>query len=261
MQHSSSSMRLKNICICLTIATFSAISSAATGLSVSAAADRPAIIAGEPLFITLTITNSSGSQVYIRTDSYAFDRVITGPNGVPSRLAMETPPPDYGYFPQALAPGTEKTIRFVATEIAKLRRPGGYQMSITYAPLHISAALRFVIEPYDEAALRARAEELSTGANASDEQGKLNENALIAMDRDISRPLLCTLLKSGREGVLSAQKLAQFGDTDSASCLIDVLPLSHGMQREAVVGALEQIARRIADKNLQERIDHAIRSR
>src|ERR1035441_8733017 len=62
---------------CIAMATLSALVGAAPAPSVSivVSAPRPSILAGEPLFLTLTLKNMSTEKLLLRSDPDSFARV------------------------------------------------------------------------------------------------------------------------------------------------------------------------------------------
>jgi hypothetical protein len=223
-----------------------------------AIADRPTVVAGDPLMVTVTITNHSSTKLLVRTDGDGILRSIVGPEGARAEYDNANPPGDSTVFLNEVAPGTAQTVRFTATETIRLSRPGEYRMTLEYPPLGISGELLFTVKPYDRAALRVRAEELHDRLLGPDDEWELDEVALTAMDPSITKPLICDLLLQNHMSLLLPRRLEEIGDAQSVNCLIAALPRSVGMQREAMTWGLKRLLSKVKDTDLRERIREAL---
>lgn len=225
------------------------------GVTLSASSEHATIIAGEPLFLTVTLANHSAENVSLRTDAGGFVRSLIAPDGKRIELPPPMPTnPDTAYFLKNVAPDTKEAVHLVATEIAHLRQPGEYKMRIAYPPLQEHAELNFILQPYDAPALHARAQEIYVAAAKPDtDTDSLNQIALTAVDPAIAQPLMCELIKRSPE-ILIVRRLQQLGDARSIECLIDAFPNSHGIQREVLTDALTQLARRSPDQALRDKV-------
>jgi hypothetical protein len=246
---------------CIAMATLSALVGAAPAPSVSivVSAPRPSILAGEPLFLTLTLKNMSTEKLLLRSDPDSFARVSVAPNG--ERTVWTAPPPegDTGTFFKEVAPGEQETIKMVATETSRLTLPGQYRMTVEYVPLRASGVVDFNVQSFDEGALRARADAIHEAAvTLHDAEGGLNETALSTIEPEVARPFLCDVLKRKPDAVTTARKLEELADSDSIGCLIQVLPNSQGLQREVIIGALRTTMGRVQDDDLREKIGRAL---
>ncbi len=221
---------------------------------VTAIADRPTVMAGDPLMVTVTITNHSSIKLLVRTDGDGLLRTIAGPEGARAEYDNENPGGDSGFFYNEVAPGAAQTVRFTATETIRLSKPGNYRMVLEYPPLGIFGELLFTVKPYDRAALRVRAEELRDRLLGRDDEWELDEVALTAMDPSITTPLICDLLLHNRVSLLLPRRLEEIGDAQSVNCLIAALPGSAGMQRESITWGLKRLSSKVKDTDLRERI-------
>jgi hypothetical protein len=231
-----------------------------TGATVSVRAARPAILAGEPLLLTVTVRNFSDAEVLLPDDAHMFPRTTTGPG-----LAVQSPPrpalPDYGYGVMRAAAGEEKSVRIVAEETAQLRRPGEYRMTVLFPPLGLSSDLSFTVLPGGPTALGRRADELYSMAIGGDVgEALLARTALAAMDPDVSAPRLCAVLKMNPDALDTklSSKLEQIASPSIVGCLIDILPGSRGVARSMVASALKRIAGKTTEVTLREKIQRAL---
>ena len=224
----------------------------------TAIADRPTVLAGEPLMVTVTITNHSSTKLLVRTDGDGILRTIAGPQGARAEYANQNPGGDRGFFYNEVAPGAAQTVRFTATETIRLSKPGEYRMTLEYPPLGIFGELLFTVKPYDRAALLVRAEEMRDRLLSHDDEGGFNEVALTAMDPSITTPLLCDLLLQNHVSLLLPRRLEEIGDAQSVNCLIAALPGSAGMQRESITWGLKRLLSKVKDTDLREKIRGAL---
>jgi hypothetical protein len=227
-------------------------------IKLSASADGPTIIAGEPLFVTVKLLNSSTAPKLWRIDGDGLRRTIIAPDGTRTERDPPEMTGDGGFFSREVKPGSEDAIRFVAAETVQLTQSGAYKMTVEYPPLHASGELWFTVKPYDLSALRVRAEQMRDLARSSNEEGGLNQVALTALDPGVSKLLLCDILKQDRMAILAPRRMEEIGDADSVGCLIEVLPVTRGNQRAVVIGALRRLELGTTDGDLVKKIQKAL---
>jgi hypothetical protein len=254
---------LNSLRMCLAVVALSNVwvANAAEGITLSMRSDRAEILMGEPLVLALTVMNNSQSEVVVRSDADAPTRVLIAPDGARTERTPPAPVGDMGYFLHSIAVGSKDTFHFVVAETAELKRPGPYRLILEYSDLQASGELQFVILPYDQAALRARAGELYRSvvvADPYDAKSGLYELALAGIDPVVAKPFLCDVLKLNRPAQPTVLRLEKIADDDSISCLIDAVPASRGLDREVLVGALTRLIRRASDGAMKERMRHAL---
>ena len=57
------------------------VTARSTDIALSARPDHATIVAGEPLFVTVLVSNSSPQTISLRTDGDSFSRTFLGPDG------------------------------------------------------------------------------------------------------------------------------------------------------------------------------------
>jgi hypothetical protein len=233
---------------------------AASNAVLSARPDKPAILAGEPLMVILTVKNLSGSDIGLTGDPYDFPRVVTGA-GVELR-SEPFPLLEQGRVVAAVAkPGEVASVTIVAMETAQLRRPGEYRMTVTVPRLDLSSDLSFTVLPANPAALARRADEfydLTVGVSLESQRAM---RALEAMAPGVSVPRLCAVLRrySGWLGGLLSYRLVQIGSPEVVDCLIEILPgIRDAVSAASAVNSLERIAKKTTDPALREKIQRAL---
>ena len=218
------------------------------------------VVAGEPLFLTVTVRNSTNAKLFIRTEPDAFARLTIGPDG--SRTPSSAS--ELAGLPIVLHPlQPDEEFRFVllAPEVSSLRDPGDYRMTVETAGLGTSSEVLFSVLPYNPNALRQRAEDLFRGALAGGAARRnLDLAALAAMDQDVAEPFLCELLRRTHGSIDSgiARQLGEQARPGLAACLVEILPESSGLDRLLVEWILSEIAARTDDAGLRRVITNAL---
>jgi hypothetical protein len=230
-------------------------------VTIALSAERKVIIAGEPLVLSITLTNSSAKEVAWQTDTRAIRRTTVGPNDLKIVSLSAPKSGDAAVFYRKVGPAERDTIVLVAKETAQIGQPGEYRITVEYAPLSVSAGLDFTVQPYDSSSLRTRAlEVLEPAGNWRSSESAKNLDILEALDPAVAKPFLCDVMRRNSESYSVAIRLEEIGDAESVSCLIDVLGGSRGLQREVIISSLKRLIVKTPDETLRDRMKRSLES-
>jgi hypothetical protein len=233
------------------------------GTQVSVALDRPSIVAGEPLTLTVTIRNETGTDKMRCTDKNCVAWTVRSPSGV---VASAWQPPRSGDMagPAALlAPHASRSFSVVASDTAGIGAPGSYEIVVRYMDmawdqLGADAEPRsFTVLPRDEAELAKRARELSEAA-VSPAADVLAFQSLAVIRYPVPEPALCDAID---HNVLAAQylvpRLEASGDAEAVGCLVNQLGKG-GLNATVIIAALGRMTRTQVDPTLRRSIEDGI---
>ena len=273
MQHPSLPAALvlsdRRMCLAALLFGLACVSAGAQGITLTLRTERPELVMGEPLLVEVTALNNSGRDVLIRNDWESPNRFLIAPDGTRTPLVPPAHVGDWGYFLRKIAVGTKESLYFVVPEIANVKRPGQYRLVMEYEDLNASGEVAFVVKPYDQGALRARASQLyqsatatqlsvyRPGASARHADYDLGDSALAAVDPTVAKPFLCNLMKLNSP-TAAIPRLEQIGDEESVQCLIDAFPAAKGDLRDLLDGTLVRLLRTLPDGETKDNVKRAL---
>ncbi|MGB7759746.1 MAG: hypothetical protein WBL61_07955 [Bryobacteraceae bacterium] len=237
------------------------------GTQVSVALERPSIVAGEPLVLSVTIANETDAERMVCTDRSCLAWTIRSPSGIAVSAWTTAPHGDMAGPAALLAPHASTSFSVVAPDTAGIAAPGSYQVEAQYMDVgwagHLGAAAEprsFTVLPRNEAALAKRVRELSEAAMfpAAPSADVLAFQALAVIRHPVPESVLCDAIN---RNVLAAQylvpRLEASGDAEAVGCLVDQLGKG-GLNATVIIAALGRMTRTQADPTLRQRIEEGI---
>ena len=221
--------------------------------------EKTSIVSGEPVVITVVLSNPSGEAVLLPVGDSAevTEWSTVRPGGAIDPRRESADARMTLVFSCVVSPSAQAAFRAVAKETAGLKRPGQYRITLNYNPLEVIQSLEFFVLPGSASALRKVAEELRdrTVSNADPQDRSIALDVLGSMNYQAAEPFLCDAMHEDSANVADlAARVGETGGARGADCLIEEPQNTTGAARDAVTTALRNIAKRAGDAQLPQRI-------
>jgi hypothetical protein len=236
------------------------------GTLVSVTVERPFVVSGEPLVLTVAVGNETGRDLFACVVKACLDWTVRSPDGAVASAWQGHRSGDFAAPAAPLAPHASTSFRVVASDTAGIATPGSYEIAVRYSVGalggdHAKEAepRAFTVLPRDEAALAKRAAELYDAVvhQAPHADPEVPVQALAAIRYPVAESVLCDVI--GRYGLAPqyiVPRLEESGDAEAVACLIHQLA---GRRKDDywIMGALGRMARTQADPALRQKIKDA----
>lgn len=223
--------------------------------------ERPHIMRGEPLVVTIVVTNTSQFPIVVNPQFNESSKSIFTSAG--QLLTVPVPNSHAGAemtFTSEVLPGTSERFLIAVTETAFIKQTGKYRIDTRSIQPQLTGSLSFEIVESDKTSLAVRANEFLQRAEQVRGEEKAQWLAALAGVEGISIDnLLCRALNADQDWSQTLiEKLARTGTPQAVACLLQGLPNYPNDERLLAIGRLQRIASTTSNAVTRKQIQDAL---